>query len=70
MPSRQEALSRSRNLGLFRLQIEASLTLGHIELQAKNPAVAHARLQVLEKSARARGFDLIARKAAQANGAP
>jgi hypothetical protein len=65
----QQALTRSRDLGLFRLQLEASLTLGHIELQAKNPAAAHARLQVLEKSARAKGFELIARKAAAASGA-
>jgi eukaryotic-like serine/threonine-protein kinase len=64
----QQALTGARNLGLFRLQLEASLTLGHIELQAKNPAAAHARLQALEKSARARGFELIARKADQANG--
>ena len=66
----KQALTRARYLGLFRLQLEASLTLGHIELQAKNLAAAHARLQALEKSARAKGFELIARKAAQANGVP
>jgi len=65
-----QALTQARSLGLFRLQLEASLTLGHIELQARNPAAAHARLQALEKSARAKGFELIARKAAQAHGAP
>jgi serine/threonine protein kinase/tetratricopeptide (TPR) repeat protein len=66
----QQALTQARNLGLFRLQLEASLMLGHIELQAKNPAAAHARLRALEKSARAKGFELIARKAAAANDAP
>lgn len=60
----QLALTQARNLGLFRLQLEASLTLGQIEMQAKNPAAARARFQTLEKSARARGFELIARKAA------
>ena len=66
----QQALTRARNLGLFRLQLEASLTLGHIELQARNPAAARARLQALEKRARAKGFELIARKSAQANSPP
>jgi serine/threonine protein kinase/tetratricopeptide (TPR) repeat protein len=66
----QRALTQARNLGLVRLQFEASLTLGQIEMQAKNPAAARARLQALEKSARARGFELVARKAAIANAAP
>ena len=44
--------------------------LGQIEMQAKHPAAARVRLQALEKSARAKGFELIARKAAQAHGAP
>jgi tetratricopeptide (TPR) repeat protein len=66
----QQALTQARKLGLFRLQLEASLTLGQIEMQAKNPAAARARLQALEKSARARGFELIAQKAANANGPP
>lgn len=65
----QQALTRARNLGLFRLQLEASLTLGHIELQARNRSAAYARLEALEKSAHAKGFELIARKAAQSNGA-
>jgi tetratricopeptide (TPR) repeat protein len=66
----QQALTQARTLGLLRLQVEASLTLGQIKMQAKNPAAARARLQTLEKSARARGFELIARKAANGNGAP
>jgi hypothetical protein len=66
----QQALTRARRLGLFRLQLEASLTLGQIELRAKNPDAAHARLQSLEKNARAKGFELIARKAAKTNVEP
>jgi len=66
----QQALTQARNLGLFRLQLEASLTLGQIEMQARNPAAARARLHTLEKSARAKGFELIARKAANANSPP
>jgi len=66
----QEALNRARNLGLFRLQLEASLALGEIQMTRPNRAVGRARLQALEKSARAKGFELIARKAANGNGAP
>ena len=66
----QQSLTQARNLGLFRLQLEASLALGQVEMQAKNPAAARIRLQTLEKSARAKGFELIARKAANANSPP
>jgi hypothetical protein len=66
----QQALTQARKLGLFRLQLEASLTLGQIEMQAEHPASARARLQALEKNARAKGFELIARKAANANALP
>jgi hypothetical protein len=66
----QQALTQARNLRLFRFQLEASLTLGQIEKQSQNPATARARLQALEKSARAKGFELIARKAANANSPP
>ena len=66
----QQALTQAHNLSLFRLQLEASLTLGQIEMQAKHPAAARVRLHTLEKSARAKGFELIARKAANANSPP
>lgn len=65
-----QALTQAHNLSLFRLQLEASLTLGQIEMQAKHPAAARVRLHTLEKSARAKGFELIARKAANANRPP
>jgi serine/threonine-protein kinase len=64
----QEALTRARNLGLFRLQLEASLALGQIQMTGPNPNAGRARLHALEKSARAKGFELIARKAADSNG--
>ncbi len=66
----KRALTQARNLGLFRLELEASLTLGQIEMQAKNPAAGRSRLRALEKSARAKGFELIARKAANAYSPP
>ncbi len=64
----QEALNRARNLGLFRLQLESSLALGQVQMTGPNPAAGRARLEGLEKSARAKGFELIARKAANGNG--
>ena len=66
----RQALTQAHNLSLFRLQLEASLTLSRIEMQGKHPAAARVRLHTLEKSARAKGFELIARKAANANSPP
>jgi tetratricopeptide (TPR) repeat protein len=65
----QRAVAQARTVGLVRLELEASLELGQIQMRAKKPVAARARLQELEKSAHARGFELIARKAAQATGA-
>jgi tetratricopeptide (TPR) repeat protein len=66
----QQAVAQARTVGLVRLELEASLALGQIQMRANKPAAARARLQELDKSARARGFELIARKAAQTTGAP
>jgi hypothetical protein len=66
----QQAVAQARTVGLVRLELEASLALGQIQMRAKKPVAACARLQELEKSARASGFELIARKAAQTAGAP
>jgi len=66
--SAQQALTRAHSLGLVRLQLEASLALGQIQMARPNPAAGRARLQALEKTARAKGFELIARKAASGLG--
>jgi serine/threonine protein kinase/tetratricopeptide (TPR) repeat protein len=66
----QEALTLARNLGLVRLQLEASLALGQIQMTRPNRAAGRAELQALEKSARAKGFELIARKAADGHSIP
>jgi serine/threonine protein kinase/tetratricopeptide (TPR) repeat protein len=66
----QKALTQARNLGLYRLQLESSLALGQIQLTGPNPSAGRARLQALEKGARAKGFELIARKAANGNNVP
>jgi hypothetical protein len=64
----QDALTRARNLGLFRLQLEASLALGEIQMQKRNPELGRKRLQDTEESARSKGFELIAQKANAAQG--
>jgi eukaryotic-like serine/threonine-protein kinase len=62
----REALTRALNLGLFRLQLEASLALGQIQIMEPNHAAGRARLQTLETRARTKGFELIAQNAANA----
>jgi len=62
----QEGLTRARNLGLFRLQLEASLALGQIQMTGPNPAAGRKRLEETEETAHSKGFELIARKASAA----
>jgi len=51
---------------LFRLRLEASLTLAEIQIQGKNAAQGRARLQEVSRMAREKGFELIARQASPA----
>jgi tetratricopeptide (TPR) repeat protein len=64
----QDALTQARNLGLFRLQLEASLAMGEIQMQKRNPELGRRRLEDTEESARSKGFELIAQKASTAQG--
>ena len=65
----QDALTQARNLGLFRLQLEASLALGEIQMRKKNHDIGRKRLVETEKTAHAKGFELIAQKATAAQAA-
>jgi serine/threonine protein kinase/tetratricopeptide (TPR) repeat protein len=65
----QGALTQARNLGLFRLQLEASLALGEIQMQRNNHDMGRKRLVETEKTAHSRGFELIAQKARAAQNA-
>ena len=65
---RAEQLARNarleaKKLGLVRLELETSVALGDIQLRRGNPAVARKMLEETEKTARAKGFELIARNA-------
>jgi len=62
----QDVLTQTRNLGLFRWQVEASLALGEIQMQKKNHDMGRKRLAETEKTARSKGFELIAQKAGAA----
>jgi hypothetical protein len=64
----QGALTQARNLDLFRLQLEASLALGEIQMQERNPKLGRKRLKDTEENARSKGFELIAQKASTAQG--
>jgi len=59
------AKEAARRLGLTLLEYEARLVLGEAETKAKAAAGSQS-LNPLERDARARGFELIARKAAAA----
>jgi serine/threonine protein kinase/tetratricopeptide (TPR) repeat protein len=48
---------------LFRLRLEASLTLAEIQIKGENAAQGRARLRDVSRTAREKGFELIARRA-------
>jgi serine/threonine protein kinase/Tfp pilus assembly protein PilF/TolB-like protein len=64
----QGALTQARNLDLFRLQLEASLALGEIQMQKRQLELGRKRLKDTEENARSKGFELIAQKASTAQG--
>ncbi len=53
---------------LLQLRLEASLTLGEIQMKGRNAAPGRARLQQVSRTAREKGFELIARQASAASG--
>jgi DNA-binding winged helix-turn-helix (wHTH) protein/tetratricopeptide (TPR) repeat protein len=64
LKSVRAALQESTNLGLVPLQFEARLALCEIARQSGQSKGTDAELVALEKAARARGFGLVANKAA------
>jgi hypothetical protein len=51
---------------LFELRLEASLTLAEVQSTGKNAALGRRRLQEISRSAKEKGFELIARRASAA----
>jgi tetratricopeptide (TPR) repeat protein len=64
--SLEAILGQAKKTGFLGRELEAGLALGETELQSGNMARARRRLEALERQAVARGFGLIARKAAAA----
>ena len=62
----QDALAQARNLGLTRLQLEASLAVGEIQMHKKNHDLGRKRLVETERTAHSKGFELIAQRATAA----
>lgn len=66
MKELQTILAEAERTGFVNLQFEARLALGEIELRSGKSNAGIARLQLLEKEAAAKGFNLLARKASRA----
>jgi hypothetical protein len=60
----EATLAEAKEDGFVRYELEARLVLGEIELKSANPLVGRTGLTAVEKDADAKGFYLIARKAA------
>jgi len=58
--------TEAHKLGLARIELEASLAIGEIQLHGTNPVVGRKRLEETERNARSASFELIARKAVAA----
>ena len=62
----REVAVEANKFGLVRIQFEASLAIGEIQQKGRNPAQGRVRLARLANDARAKSFELIARKASAA----
>ena len=59
---------KSRELGYRGIELDARLALAEIEVKAGQSAVGRAHLAAIESEAKAKGFQLVARKAARVRG--
>ena len=62
----RQTLAEARKHGYLGVEFETSLALAELEIKSGHTAAGRAQLAALEKSARGKGFGLIAGKAAQA----
>ena len=68
LQSLRSTLAESTRFGFVSYQLEARLALHELDLKSSRAAAARSQLAALEKEARTRGFNLIARRAAAARG--
>jgi tetratricopeptide (TPR) repeat protein len=62
----RNVMLEANKLGFVRIELEASLAIGEIQLQGKHPTLGRKRLEETETTAHSKGFDLIARRAGAA----
>jgi len=60
----KEALAKATRAGYLGYEFETRLTLEEVQLKSGKSVASRARLEQLQKDAQAKGFDLVARKAA------
>jgi hypothetical protein len=61
-------IAKSRELGYQGIELDARLALATLEMKAGQSDTGRAHLSVIEADAKAKGYNLIARKAALARG--
>jgi len=61
-------ITKSRELGYMGIELDARLALAEIEMKAGQATAGRAHLDAVEADARTKGYNLIARKAANARG--
>jgi DNA-binding winged helix-turn-helix (wHTH) protein/tetratricopeptide (TPR) repeat protein/TolB-like protein len=61
-------ITKSRELGYLGIELDARLALAEIEMKTGQIMVGRAHLATIESDAKAKGYNLIARKAASARG--
>jgi DNA-binding winged helix-turn-helix (wHTH) protein/tetratricopeptide (TPR) repeat protein len=61
-------ITKSRELGYMGIELDARLALAEIEMKARQMTAGRAHLAMIEADAKAKGYNLIARKAAIARG--
>jgi len=61
-------ITKSRELGYMGIELDARLALAEMEMKAEHTTAGRAHLTVIEADAKAKGYLLMARKAAIARG--
>jgi DNA-binding winged helix-turn-helix (wHTH) protein/tetratricopeptide (TPR) repeat protein/TolB-like protein len=61
-------IAKSRQLGFIGIELDARLALAEMEMKAGQTAAGRAHLAAIEADAKAKGYNLVARKAALARG--
>ena len=62
----RQIADQTGRLGLLRLHLEASLALGEVQMQMRNPEMGRKRLEETEKASHSKDFELIAWSASAA----